>query len=68
MFQSEINDFEEEAKRLEAQEAELIKKLEQTQDQEKRVYEELKDAILEQAIGHKKRKQQLMLVGSGDLQ
>ena len=45
----------------------MIKKLEQTQDKEKLAFDELKDAILDQAISHKKRKQHLMKIGGADL-
>lgn len=55
-YSNEIHDLEDEAKKLEQKEAELIKQLEQTQEQERIAFESLKDAIVESSVGNKMRK------------
>ena len=54
-YETEVSLYEDEAKILEEKEQELIKMLEMTQEKEVKAYDELKDAIVESAIGHKQR-------------
>ena len=56
-YETEVSLYEDEAKMLEEKEQELIKMLEMTQEKEVKAYDELKDAIVESAIGHKQRLQ-----------
>ena len=52
-YTNEVSVYEDEARMLEEKEQELIKMLEMTQEKEVKAYDELKDAIVESAIGHK---------------